>query len=470
MCFFRVKFDFEQFCFKLVQTLLATTMSQFKGLSFAVLLLYTPYSISQIAYSNGATVSMTNGCIVHCNGGIRLAGNSSFNNEGDLTVTKLSTLPQQGNYMIDAGSTASGSGNYRVEQDWINDGTFTADGSTVYLYGNTEQLITSTNGTVTIYNNLTLTGTGTNTNRKKSLLNVDAEVGQNGVLNLTDRELSTDVNSFYVRNSAPNSIVNSTTYGSEGFVSSLTNGYLFRETSSSSGYLFPVGSSVSTLRYRPVNVQPTSAADHQFAARLNNYLADADNYLLAQKEPLIENANTNFYHSIERTSGSSDASISVYFDPATDGDWKGLANWNSTEALWKVLDQASATPQGNYSAMTKSSWNFSNEHPYILTDPADLLIIPTAFTPDQDAVHDTWSIPYLDQQYPNNIVRIYNRWGNLLFEHDSKTEGPYEENEWNGTYEGNDLPVASYYFIIDFNDDEKRSATGIVTIVKEKEN
>jgi len=231
-------------------------MLQFKSLSIAVFLFYTPYSISQIVYSNGATISMTGGSILHCNGGFQLTGNTFFTNEGNLTVTKLSTLPERGNYNMGAGSSASGSGNYRVEQDWINDGIFAADGSNVFLYGNTEQIITSNNGTVTIFNNLTLTGTGTNNDRKKSLLNVDAEVGQIGILNLTDRELSTAANNFYVRNTAAGCILNSTTYGSEGFVSSLNNGYLFRETAASSDYLFPVGSSIGTLRYRPVTIQP----------------------------------------------------------------------------------------------------------------------------------------------------------------------------------------------------------------------
>lgn len=445
-------------------------MYQLKSLSIAVFLLHLPSVHAQIAFSNGASITMTTGAIVHCNGGFQMVGPTNFTNNGDLTVTKLSNLPQAGNYIISIGSTNIGDGNYRIEQDWINDGTFTAGNSDVFLYGNTEQNITSLNGTVTVFNNLTLTGTGTGLNRRKSLVNVNAEVGMNGVLNITDRELSTGPNSFFVRNTAATSVVNSTVFGNEGFVSSLLSGYLYRETSGSVNYLFPVGSSEGTLRYRPVMIHPSSASAHQFAVRMNNYLADLDNYPLAQKEALIDNGNINYYHSMERTIGSADADVSVYFDPSADGDWKGLANWSDLEAQWKVLDQPSLNGAGNYSSMTKNAWNFSNEHPYVLTNPADLLIIPTAFTPDQDAVHDTWSIPFLDQQYPDNIVRIYNRWGNLLYEHDSKAYGPYENNEWDGTFEGKELPIASYYFIIDFNDEEKRSATGIVTIVKEKEN
>jgi len=86
--------------------------------------------------------------------------------------------------------------------------------------------------------------------------------------------------------------------------------------------------------------------------------------------------------------------------------------------------------------------------------------IPTAFTPNSDGVNDYWEIPGLHELYPKNIVRIYNRWGNLLFESDGY------ETPWDGRYNGEDLPVASYYFIIELNDGVNESLTGTVTIVK----
>jgi gliding motility-associated-like protein len=91
---------------------------------------------------------------------------------------------------------------------------------------------------------------------------------------------------------------------------------------------------------------------------------------------------------------------------------------------------------------------------------------PTAFTPDGDGVNETWQIVDLDIVYPDNVVRIYNRWGNLIYEHDSSADGPYSSNEWDGTYKGEALPVGSYYFAIEFNNDEKESTTGTVSILK----
>jgi gliding motility-associated-like protein len=91
---------------------------------------------------------------------------------------------------------------------------------------------------------------------------------------------------------------------------------------------------------------------------------------------------------------------------------------------------------------------------------------PTAFTPDGDGVNETWQIVDLDIVYPDNVVRIYNRWGNLIFEHDSSKDGAYSTKEWDGTYKGEALPVGSYYFAIEFNNEEKESSTGTVSILK----
>jgi gliding motility-associated-like protein len=90
--------------------------------------------------------------------------------------------------------------------------------------------------------------------------------------------------------------------------------------------------------------------------------------------------------------------------------------------------------------------------------------VPTAFTPNGDNAHDTWELINLDEAYPNSIVRVFNRWGNILFESE---QGNYNDNVWDGTFKGEVLPVGSYYFIIELNNDEQESITGAVTIVLE---
>ncbi|MCB0478749.1 MAG: HYR domain-containing protein [Crocinitomicaceae bacterium] len=86
--------------------------------------------------------------------------------------------------------------------------------------------------------------------------------------------------------------------------------------------------------------------------------------------------------------------------------------------------------------------------------------IPTAFTPDGDGINDTWEIPDLNKFYPECKVIIVNRWGNTLFESEGYT------TPWDGRYRGKDLPLGSYYFVIDFNNGSDEPLSGSVTIIR----
>ena len=91
------------------------------------------------------------------------------------------------------------------------------------------------------------------------------------------------------------------------------------------------------------------------------------------------------------------------------------------------------------------------------------IIIPTAFTPDDDQVNDFWELGNIDDIYPNNVVSVYNRLGNKVYASD---QGAYSQRPWNGDYNGSILPVASYYYTIEYNDNLSKNKIGIVSIIK----
>ena len=91
------------------------------------------------------------------------------------------------------------------------------------------------------------------------------------------------------------------------------------------------------------------------------------------------------------------------------------------------------------------------------------IIVPTAFTPDGDNTNDFWNLGNIDALYPNNLVTIYNRWGNLIYQ---SQPGKYQSKPWDGTHNQEPMPVGSYYFIIEFGETFKGNESGIVTIVK----
>lgn len=325
---------------------------------------------AQIFYSNGATVAVTNGGILWCNGGITLDNTSTFTNDGSVTTTKNSSLTLPGTFTINASSAAQGSGTYQVEQDWINNATFVANSSTVRLYGNTQQFITSTNGTVTTFHNLTLLGNGTGNNRKKTLLLVNAISDASGNDSLNDRELETMTNTFFVQNTNTNAVQNNQTPGTEGFVSSDAPGVLSRLTSGSGAYLFPVGSSVATTRYRPILLTPGAAATNdEYTVRFINHDPNTDSYQRSINDNSFCTANNNFYHAILRPTGSDAADVAIYYIPASDGQWNSAAQWRTTNNQWNDIAATNQSTSGIFTLQTRNAWGFVNPgDPYVLTD------------------------------------------------------------------------------------------------------
>jgi gliding motility-associated-like protein len=71
--------------------------------------------------------------------------------------------------------------------------------------------------------------------------------------------------------------------------------------------------------------------------------------------------------------------------------------------------------------------------------------VSQAFTPNGDGINDTWVIINI-QNHPNSVVRVYNRWGDELF------KAKNYQNNWNGSFKGNETPeAASYYYQIDLD-------------------
>lgn len=333
--------------------------------SLLLLLLYNTAS-AQVWYSNGATVTV-NGTDLFVNGGAEFSAAGTFSNNGRISTTKNSTLPNAGNFILSGTATAGGDGSYRVEQDWINNATFNAGNSTVELFGNILQNITSVNNTSTVFHHLILSGGGTGNDKKKQLLNINARTNATGTLTLNNRELATGSNIFYVDNPSSFAISNGTTPGNEGFVSS-TTGYLVRITNSSNVYLFPTGSSAGIVRYRPLFVRPASAATHEFRARLNNYDPNSDGLDRNNTGIDVCTLNPLFYHSLVRQTGSSPADVTLTYLPAADGNWTHLARWKTTVNEWNSMDPSTTGISGGLSTVTRSLWDFDGNDPaYILS-------------------------------------------------------------------------------------------------------
>lgn len=131
----------------------------------------------------------------------------------------------------------------------------------------------------------------------------------------------------------------------------------------------------------------------------------------------------------------------------------GLDNTNSANPT------ASNTITTQYTVTVKDAFGCTN------SDTVTVFIypqikIPNGFTPNGDGKNDSWVIDNI-QQFPDCVVEVYNRWGEQLFY--SKGYGV----PWDGHYKGKDLPVGTYYYVINLHHPSYPDAyTGPLTIFR----
>ena len=84
--------------------------------------------------------------------------------------------------------------------------------------------------------------------------------------------------------------------------------------------------------------------------------------------------------------------------------------------------------------------------------------IPNFFTPDGDGMNDTWS-PMNREFFPNIEIKIYDRYGRVVAILD-------QVRNWDGTYEGKEVPTGDYWYVVNANDNEKQQYVGHFTLYR----
>jgi len=99
----------------------------------------------------------------------------------------------------------------------------------------------------------------------------------------------------------------------------------------------------------------------------------------------------------------------------------------------------------------------------IATDDVQIKMVeeplaPNAFSPNGDGINDFWVIKYLEY-YPDATVQIFNRYGQPVY-----LSNGYAQ-PWDGKIKGADLPVGTYYYIINPRNG-RNIIKGAVTIIR----
>jgi len=140
------------------------------------------------------------------------------------------------------------------------------------------------------------------------------------------------------------------------------------------------------------------------------------------------------------------------YNPST-GIWSIDTLYNGASATLTLTATVNVT--GVYKNTATIKGNGVDKNPldnisWVETFPSDFFI-PQGFSPNGDGTNDLFVIRGIEV-YPKNTFKVFNRWGDEVF-----GASPYQ-NTWDGTTSmglrvgGNQLPVGTYFFILDLGD------------------
>ena len=387
-----------------------------KGLLHIALILVPLITLGQTEFvvNNGVDIRINPGCqVILAEGGIQ-NNSGQLSNAGELVI--------EGNLLND-GTLIGGasSGLFRVLNDVENNGQMQPGQSEFELYGD-DQFLRGSNQLY--FYDLTLIGSGV-----KYLLQ---NISTSGTLNITDRELAAGPNTAFHGNTSAASVL---AIHNQGFVSASVGGGLSRATNATQDYYFPVGTTQNAFRVRPITIAPNGGANTykvRFAYPTPNAL---------QRRPELYYVNPVFYHHIVRTDGASAGTVTIFFDEAEDGAFQTLASQESS--FWREIPGSIEGPffgtAPELASFKTPGWDFGTPE-IALAALASELFVPNVFSPNEDGRNDVFK-PRGTNLFEYNL-RIYDRWGNKVFEADDIEDG------WDGTLNGKPLNSGVFVYYI----------------------
>ena len=195
-----------------------------------------------------------------------------------------------------------------------------------------------------------------------------------------------------------------------------------------------------TLRLRTTNVcgQPVSTVSNGVGVRISppvNVNAGPDKEILAGTSVTLE--------------GRADGTYPVTWTPTT-----GLT-FPANDPLHPVASPLVTT---TYTLSAGAGGCANADQVTVTVRPP--IRIPNAFTPNNDGRDDTWQIEFIEQ-FPDNTVSVFNRWGNRIFSANNYSRA----NEWRGDINGQPAPVGTYYYVVVTKGPLGKSYSGSITIL-----
>ena len=338
-------------------------------LLLAILILYSSSILAQApVFYNQANVYVAQNAEVHIYGDAITDGNSSILENQGLVQTYDDGNP--GNFELQNLGTVASTGNFMIDNDWVNNGILQIQSGNVEMYGDSQWFL---GDSVSSFWNLKLTGT----DRKEQAQDIRVR----SVLDLTNRELAVHANTVFIDSADVNSILFDNSFLAEGIISTDEDGFILKHVNQNESNLIPTGSSEGTFRHRPIKVQllngsPTDTAiitfHHHSPDFVNAFEIDIDSSLCK-----IQN---RYFYTFNSVNAANSYQLDFAHYPTQDGFYPDVAEWNSP--TWKMVYDHTDFNDPNYSYVRANlESDFEIEHytlgyqtpvaPYLLYDSTE---------------------------------------------------------------------------------------------------
>lgn len=377
--------------------------------------------------------------------------NAQMVNQTDLKIEKDAVMAIYMDYQNTASGNLVNNGKVYVFQNWLNDGTvtYTSNSGSTFFTGTIEQIIEGSK--VSNFNNVVFNNLASLTPfHLKSTIAIDANLDfKNGIVNAAEYKGKIIFNENAVHSNA----------GNQSFVDGLV------EKKGNALFEFPVG---NELMFRPsyhaVGSSLQNVYDTQYFYQNSNNL-----HPHTSKEDGILTINDKEYWKITQVQGDEKIVLSLtlnnettpteFFNENPDTQL-AIVRWDESQAKWvndggELSDPTASTDYlklltsevGGYGIFTMAIVKK-------LPPPPDKLVVYNAISPNGDGINDAFHIEGLNQ-FPDNTVEIYNRWGVKVFDAKSYNEN---DNMFRGYSDGRvtvkrgeKLPTGTYFYILKFN-------------------
>lgn len=292
---------------------------------------------------------------------------STLENEGFIQTYDDVT---PGNFELQNEGIVMSSGDFKIENDWTNNGLLLISEGMVEMYGANQWFY---GDSISRFWDLQLTGL----DRKEQAQNIRVR----SILDLTSRELAVHAQTLYVDSSDANAIIFDPTFNAEGIISTDEDGFIKKYILQSELNLIPTGSNEGSFRHRPIKVLMTSTdASDTAIVTFHHHTPDLVSAFEADTDTSLCKIQNKYFYTFNSANPTNRYQLDFAHYPPADGYFPDVAQWNTP--TWRVIYDHADYTDPNYSYVSAfNESNFIDEHytlayktpvaPYILHDSTE---------------------------------------------------------------------------------------------------